>query len=82
MAEVLDTADYDLVITGRWVEAVTDTTEPRMVYEVRGDRPGLDRHAVTHLSNEMIRDAAVDVIAMATGRLAGNLLLIQELGEA
>ena len=82
MAETLDTADYDLVITGRWVEAVTGTTEPTMVYEVRGDRPGLDRHAVTHLSNEMIRDAAVDVIALAAGRLAGNLLLIQEMGKA
>ncbi len=78
MAEILDTANYDLVITGRWVEAVTDTVEPVMVYEVRGDRPGLDRHAVTHLSDEMVRDAAVDVIAMAAGRIAGNLLLIKE----
>ena len=79
MAEILDTANYDLVITGRWVEAVADAV---MVYEVRGDRPGLHRHAVIHLSDEAIRDAAVDAIAMATGRLAGNLLLIQEMGEA
>ncbi len=78
MGEILDTTNYDLVITGRWVEAVTDSIEPVMVYEVRGDRPGLDRHAVTHLSDEMVRDAAVDVIAMAAGRLAGNLLLIRE----
>ena len=77
MADLLDTANYDLVITGRWVEAVADAV---MVYEVRGDRPGLDRHAVIHLTAESIRDAAVDVIAMATGQLAGNLLLIQEKG--
>ena len=82
MADLLDTTDFDLVITGRWVEVVTSTAEPVMVYEVRGDRPGLDRHAVTHLSDEMVRDAAVDVIAMATGRLAGNLLLIQESGSS
>ena len=77
MSDILDTANYDLVITGRWVETVADAV---MVYEVRGDRPGLDRHAVIHLSNEEIRDAAVDVIAMATGRLAGTLLLIEENG--
>ena len=77
MTDLLDTANYDLVITGRWVEAVTDAV---MVYEMRGDRPGLDRHAVIHLTAEAIRDAAVDVIAMATGQLAGNLLLIQEKG--
>ena len=77
MTDLLDTANYDLVITGRWVEAVTDAV---MDYEMRGDRPGLDRHAVIHLTTEAIRDAAVDVIAMATGQLAGNLLLIQEKG--
>ncbi|KKL03834.1 hypothetical protein LCGC14_2622190, partial [marine sediment metagenome] len=74
MAEILDTTNYDLVITGRWVESVMGSTEPVMVYEMRGDRPCLDRHAVTHLSAEMVQDAYVDVIAMAASRLAGNLL--------